>query len=135
MIDPKKTIRLVLTYPVCPLHPFVKGPTKPASQASTGRQFNEILRVIDSLQLGDANKITTPVNWVPGGKVIVHPSVSTEDARKMFKNGVEVAKPYLRFTTRAALLRFHGERVELTMQCSLNDVWRELVGDGAGACG
>ncbi|SCZ88654.1 BZ3500_MvSof-1268-A1-R1_Chr2-1g04550 [Microbotryum saponariae] len=82
VIDPKKTIRLTLTYP-----------------ASTGRQFNEILRVIDSLQLGDANKITTPANWQPGGKVIVHPSVKTEDAHKMFPNGVEVAKPYLRFTT------------------------------------
>jgi alkyl hydroperoxide reductase subunit AhpC len=77
VIDPKKAIRLVLTYP-----------------ASTGRQFNEILRVIDSLQLGDANKITTPANWTPGGKVIVHPSVSTEDARKIFPNPIDVVKPY-----------------------------------------
>jgi len=82
VIDPKKTIRLTLTYP-----------------ASTGRQFDEILRVIDSLQLGDKNKITTPANWQVGDKVIVHPSVKTEDAYKMFPKGVEVAKPYLRFTT------------------------------------
>ncbi|ORY84068.1 thioredoxin-like protein [Leucosporidium creatinivorum] len=82
VIDPKKTIRLTLTYP-----------------ASTGRQFDEILRVIDSLQLGDANKITTPANWTPGSKVIVHPSVSTEKAREIFPNPIEVAKPYLRFTT------------------------------------
>ncbi|GAA5950632.1 hypothetical protein JCM3765_000556 [Sporobolomyces pararoseus] len=82
VIDPKKTIRLTLTYP-----------------ASTGRQFDEILRVIDSLQTGDANKVTTPANWTPGDKVIVHPSVKTEDAEKIFKNGVEVVYPYLRFTT------------------------------------
>ncbi|KAL8278236.1 hypothetical protein RQP46_009409 [Phenoliferia psychrophenolica] len=82
VIDPKGIIRTTLSYP-----------------ASTGRQFDEILRIIDSLQLGDANKITTPANWQPGGKVIVHPSVSTEAARTMFKNPIEVAKPYLRFTT------------------------------------
>ncbi|GAA6064585.1 hypothetical protein JCM10212_003761, partial [Sporobolomyces blumeae] len=57
------------------------------------------LRVIDSLQLGDKNKITTPANWQPGGKVIVHPSVKTEDAKEMFPNGVDVVYPYLRFTT------------------------------------
>jgi alkyl hydroperoxide reductase subunit AhpC len=67
--------------------------------ASTGRQFNELLRVIDSLQTGDKNRVTTPANWTPGSKVIVHPSVSTEEAHKLFPNGVEVAKPYLRFTT------------------------------------
>ncbi|KAM0750432.1 cysteine peroxiredoxin [Meredithblackwellia eburnea MCA 4105] len=82
IIDPKGIIRTTLTYP-----------------ASTGRQFDEILRIIDSLQLGDANRITTPANWTPGSKVIVHPSVSTEEAHTIFKNGVEVAKPYLRFTT------------------------------------
>ncbi|GAA96781.1 hypothetical protein E5Q_03452 [Mixia osmundae IAM 14324] len=82
IIDPAKKIRLTLQYP-----------------ASTGRQFNEVLRVIDSLQLGDKHKITTPANWTPGSKVIVHPSVSTDEARKMFPNGVDVVKPYLRFTT------------------------------------
>lgn len=70
IIDPSKKIRLTLQYP-----------------ASTGRQFNEVLRCIDSLQLGDKNRITTPANWVPGGKVIVHPSVSNDEAEKIFGAG------------------------------------------------
>jgi len=83
IIDPSKKIRLTLQYP-----------------ASTGRQFTEVLRCIDSLQLGDKHRITTPVNWTPGSKVIVHPSVSNEEAEKIFGEGnVEHAKPYLRFTT------------------------------------
>ncbi|ORY84070.1 hypothetical protein BCR35DRAFT_331018 [Leucosporidium creatinivorum] len=69
------------------------------TRASTGRQCDKILRVIDSLQLGDANKITTPANWTPESKVIVHPSVSTEKAREIFPNPIEAAKPYLRLTT------------------------------------
>ncbi|GAA5983664.1 hypothetical protein JCM11641_000926 [Rhodosporidiobolus odoratus] len=81
VIDPKKTIRLTLTYP-----------------ASTGRHFNEILRVVDSLQLGDKNKITTPANWQPGQRVIVHPSVPTPEAKKIFPNEVEEVYPYLRLT-------------------------------------
>ncbi|OBZ91928.1 Mitochondrial peroxiredoxin PRX1 [Choanephora cucurbitarum] len=81
IIDPKKTIRLILTYP-----------------ASTGRNFDEILRVIDSLQLGDKHRITTPGNWKKGDDVIVHPSVSTEEAQTLFPKGVKVIKPYLRFT-------------------------------------
>ncbi|KAL1934780.1 hypothetical protein VTP01DRAFT_6962 [Rhizomucor pusillus] len=81
IIDPKKTIRLIITYP-----------------ASTGRNFDEILRVIDSLQLGDKYKITTPGNWKKGDDVIVHPSVSTEEAQKIFPKGVKVVRPYLRLT-------------------------------------
>lgn len=81
IIDPKKTIRLILSYP-----------------ASTGRNFDEILRVIDSLQLGDKHRITTPGNWKKGDDVIVHPSVSTEEAQKLFPKGVKVIKPYLRLT-------------------------------------
>ncbi|GAB5585534.1 peroxiredoxin 1 [Umbelopsis nana] len=81
IIDPKKTIRLILTYP-----------------ASTGRNFDEILRVVDSLQLGDKHRITTPGNWKKGDDVIVHPSVSTEEAQKLFPKGVKVVKPYLRLT-------------------------------------
>ncbi|KAI9497707.1 thioredoxin-like protein [Zychaea mexicana] len=81
IIDPKKTIRLILSYP-----------------ASTGRNFDEILRVIDSLQLGDKHRITTPGNWKKGDDVIVHPSVSTEEAQKMFPKGVKVVRPYLRLT-------------------------------------
>ncbi|KAH8922672.1 thioredoxin-like protein [Atractiella rhizophila] len=81
IIDPTHTIRTMLTYP-----------------ASTGRQFDEILRIVDSLQTGDKYKVTTPANWRPGDKVIVHPSIKTEDAHKIFEKGVDVKKPYLRFT-------------------------------------
>lgn len=81
VIDPKKTVRTILQYP-----------------ASTGRNSAEILRIVDSLQTGDKNKVTTPVNWVPGDDVIVHPSVKGEEADKLFPNRREV-KPYLRFTS------------------------------------
>jgi alkyl hydroperoxide reductase subunit AhpC len=81
IIDPEKKVRLIITYP-----------------ASTGRNFNEILRVLDSLQLVDTHKIATPVNWQDGDDVIVPPSVSTEEARKIFPKGVTEIKPYLRYT-------------------------------------
>jgi alkyl hydroperoxide reductase subunit AhpC len=78
VIDPKKKIRLTITYP-----------------ASTGRNFDEVIRVIDSLQLGDKHRITTPANWKKGGDVIVHPAVSNEEADKLFP-GYKTVKPYLR---------------------------------------
>ena len=81
IIDPAKKVRLIITYP-----------------ASTGRNFNEIMRVLDSLQLVDSHKIATPANWEIGDDVIVPPSISTEDARKIFPKGVTEIKPYLRFT-------------------------------------
>lgn len=81
IIDPDKKVRLIITYP-----------------ASTGRNFNEILRVLDALQLADAEKIATPVNWEDGDDVIVPPTISTEDARKIFPKGVKEIKPYLRYT-------------------------------------
>ena len=74
-------IRLTLSYP-----------------ASTGRNFPELLRVIDSLQLGDKYKITTPANWQKGDKVIVHPSVQGEKVKELFGDKVETVYPYLRFT-------------------------------------
>lgn len=80
VIDPKKTIRLIVTYP-----------------ASCGRSFTELLRVIDSLQLSDSCKVTTPVNWKKGEKVIVHPSLSDEQAIELFGE-VEKIRSYLRFT-------------------------------------
>ncbi|KAI9758982.1 MAG: hypothetical protein M1835_000482 [Candelina submexicana] len=80
IIDPKKTIRLIMSYP-----------------ASTGRNAAEVLRVVDSLQTGDKHKITTPINWVPGDDVIVHPSVKTEDAKEKYPD-LKIVKPYLRFT-------------------------------------
>jgi len=78
IIDPKKIIRLILAYP-----------------ASTGRNFDEILRVIDSLQLGDKYRITTPGNWKKGDDVIVHPGVSNVEAETLFP-GFRTVKPYLR---------------------------------------
>jgi len=81
VIDPNKKIRLTITYP-----------------ASTGRNFDEILRVIDSLQLTDYHKVATPGNWKDGGDCVVVPSISTEDAKKQFPKGVTEVKPYLRMT-------------------------------------
>ncbi|KAF2670844.1 mitochondrial peroxiredoxin-like protein Prx1 [Microthyrium microscopicum] len=80
VIDPSKKIRLTMLYP-----------------ASTGRNTAEVLRVVDSLQLGDKKGVATPVDWVEGGDVIVPPSVTTADARKKFGDVREV-KPYLRYT-------------------------------------
>jgi thioredoxin-dependent peroxiredoxin len=81
IIDPNKKLRLSLTYP-----------------ASTGRNFAEILRVIDSLQLTDYHKVATPANWEDGGDCVVVPSISTEDAKQQFPKGVTEVKPYLRMT-------------------------------------
>jgi glutaredoxin/glutathione-dependent peroxiredoxin len=80
IIDPSKRIRLTMLYP-----------------ASVGRNTSEVLRVIDSLQTGDKNGVTTPIDWQVGEDVIIPPTVSTEDAKKKFKDVREV-KPYLRFT-------------------------------------
>jgi len=81
IIDPEKKVRLIITYP-----------------ASTGRNFNEINRVLDSLQLVDSHKIATPVNWNDGDDVIIPPAISTEDAKNIFPKGVTEIKPYLRYT-------------------------------------
>lgn len=81
IIDPNKKLRLTITYP-----------------ASTGRNFDEILRVIDSLQLTDYHQVATPANWQDGGDCVVVPSISTEDAIKKFPKGVTEVKPYLRMT-------------------------------------
>ena len=82
VIDPKKTIRLTLTYP-----------------ASTGRNFDEILRVIDSLQLTDGHKVATPANWQDGDEVVILPSLQdpAEIARR-FPKGFRALRPYLRLT-------------------------------------
>ena len=64
--------------------------------AFVGRNFDEVIRVIDSLQLGDKHRITTPANWRKGDDIIVHPGVSNEEAAKLFP-GFRTVKPYLRF--------------------------------------
>ena len=81
IIGPDKTVKLIITYP-----------------ASTGRNFVEVLRVIDSLQLTANYSVATPANWKHGENVIVVPSITTEDAILKFPKGVEVIKPYLRYT-------------------------------------
>ncbi|MFN4246881.1 MAG: peroxiredoxin [Flavipsychrobacter sp.] len=81
IIGPDKTVKLIITYP-----------------ASTGRNFIEVLRVIDSLQLTANYSVATPADWKHGEDVIVVPAVSTEDAEKKFPKGLKVIKPYLRYT-------------------------------------
>ncbi len=86
VIDPDKKVRLTLCYPL-----------------SAGRNFDEVLRVLDSLQLTDAHKVTTPGNWTPGEKVIISPAVSEEDAAKRFPQGWVTLKPYLRMVEQPAM--------------------------------
>ncbi|PWF23016.1 peroxiredoxin [Corticimicrobacter populi] len=82
IIDPAKKVRLIITYP-----------------ASTGRNFNEILRVIDSLQLTDSHSVATPVNWEDGQDVIIVPSLQDEEVIKQkFPKGYKAVRPYLRIT-------------------------------------
>jgi thioredoxin-dependent peroxiredoxin len=81
IIDNHKKLRLTFTYP-----------------ASTGRNFDEILRVIDSLQLTDNYSVATPANWTDGGDCVVVPSIPTEEARQKFPKGLTEVKPYLRMT-------------------------------------
>ena len=81
IIDPNKKIRLTLTYPM-----------------SVGRNFDEILRVIDALQLNDSAKVATPADWRKGDKVIIPPSISNEAAKDIFPQGWEEIRPYLRIT-------------------------------------
>lgn len=82
IIDPNKKVRLIITYP-----------------ASTGRNFHEVLRVIDSLQLTDEHKVATPANWQQGEDVVIVPSIQDEEELKTrFPQGYKVVKPYLRLT-------------------------------------
>ncbi|MEP6260703.1 MAG: peroxiredoxin [Gillisia sp.] len=81
IIGPDKTIKLMITYP-----------------ASTGRNFAELLRVIDSLQLTAYHKVATPADWKPGEDVVISTSISNEQAKGMFPKGFKEVKPYLRMT-------------------------------------
>ncbi|MDB0301421.1 peroxiredoxin [Acinetobacter baumannii] len=83
IIDPNKKVRLIITYP-----------------ASTGRNFNEVLRVVDSLQLTDKHKVATPANWQQGEDVVIVPSLKDEEEIKQrFPKGYTAVKPYLRLTS------------------------------------
>ncbi len=81
VIDPNRKLRLILTYP-----------------ASTGRNFSELLRAIDSLQLTDNYQVATPADWQSGDDCVVLPSISTEEAKEKFPEGITEVKPYLRIT-------------------------------------
>ncbi|HWP76285.1 MAG TPA: peroxiredoxin [Methylomirabilota bacterium] len=81
VIDPKKKIRLMITYP-----------------QTTGRNFDEILRVIDSMQLTDGYRVATPVNWKQGDDVIIVPAMTDDEAKTKFPKGWKALKPYLRLT-------------------------------------
>ncbi|MEH6830019.1 MAG: peroxiredoxin [Sulfitobacter sp.] len=82
IIDPERKIRLTMTYPM-----------------NVGRNFDEILRVIDALQTDDANTVATPADWTPGDQVIIPTSINTKEAEKMFPQGWTEVRPYLRLTT------------------------------------
>lgn len=82
IIDPDLKIRLTMTYPM-----------------NVGRNFDEILRVIDALQLADANSIATPADWQPGDRVIIPPSINKDQATKLFPQGWDEIRPYLRLTS------------------------------------
>ena len=82
VIGPDNKVKLTLTYP-----------------ASTGRNFNEILRAIDSLQLTAKESVATPVNWQPGEEVIIPPAVSDEEAKQKYPQGFRTEKPYLRYVS------------------------------------
>jgi alkyl hydroperoxide reductase subunit AhpC len=79
IVGPDKKIKLMLVYPM-----------------TTGRNFDEVLRVLDSMQLTAAHKVATPVNWNPGDDVIIVPAVSDEEARAKYPDGWRAPKPYLR---------------------------------------
>ena len=81
VIGPDKKVKLIITYP-----------------ASTGRNFDELLRVIDSLQLTAYHKVATPVNWKSGDDCVIVPAITNEQAEKLFPKGFKVVKPYLRIT-------------------------------------
>ena len=85
VVGPDKKIKLILVYPM-----------------TTGRNFDEVLRVIDSLQLTAQHKVATPVNWKPGEDVIIAGSVSDEDARKTYPDGWKAPRPYIRIVPQPA---------------------------------
>ena len=88
VVGPDKKIKLMMSYPM-----------------TTGRNFDEILRVLDSLQMTANHKVATPVNWKPGDDVIIAGSVSDDDAKKLFPQGWKAPKPYLRIVKLSAIIQ------------------------------
>ena len=88
VVGPDKKIKLMMSYPM-----------------TTGRNFDEILRVLDSLQMTANHKVATPVNWKPGDDVIIAGSVSDDDAKKLFPQGWKAPKPYLRIVKLSAVIQ------------------------------
>ena len=87
IVGPDKKVKLQLTYPM-----------------TTGRNFNEILRVLDSMQLTAAHKVATPVNWKKGEDVIIVPAVSDDEAKEKYPNGWKIVKPYLRVVAQPSMM-------------------------------
>ncbi len=85
VIGPDKKVKLILTYPM-----------------STGRNFDEVLRVLDSLQLTARHKVATPAQWEPGDDVIIAPSIGDDEAKKRYPDGWKTVKPYLRYVAQPA---------------------------------
>ncbi len=107
VIGPDKLVKLIITYP-----------------ASTGRNFVEVLRVVDSLQLTAGYSVATPADWKAGEDVIVVPAVSTEDAIKKFPKGVKVVKPYLRYTPQTEFIMLSNEQIKEMEGSAVSDAIR-----------
>ena len=95
VVGPDKKIKLMLVYPM-----------------STGRNFDEVLRVLDSIQLTAAHKVATPVNWKKGEDVIIVPAVSDEEAKQKYPDGWKTVKPYLRDRAATEVVAFEDETTE-----------------------
>jgi alkyl hydroperoxide reductase subunit AhpC len=94
VVGPDKKVKLIIVYPM-----------------TTGRNFDEVLRVLDSLQLTAAHKVSTPVNWKPGEDVIIAGSVSDDDARKQYPDGWKAPRPYLRIVAQPGVRNVAGKDV------------------------
>ena len=94
VVGPDKKVKLIIVYPM-----------------TTGRNFDEVLRVIDSLQLTATHKVATPVNWKPGEDVIIAGSVSDDDAKKQYPNGWKAPRPYLRIAPQPGMPKIAGKEI------------------------
>ena len=116
VIGPDKKVKLMLVYPM-----------------STGRNFDEILRVIDSLQLTAKHSVATPANWKKGDDVIVVNTIPTEEARQRFTKGVTEVKPYLRTTPDPSVREHAGTHLEASGRRDASRCWGKAPGAWASA--